>query len=168
MSAAMKALRRNQSSTFGLQITSMIDMFTIILVFLLKSYSSSAVDATPSQNLRLPSSTSVEKPVEALKMMVSQTGIFVDDKLIVTLENGVPAKSSISLKDEKFIQPLFDSLTAEAQKTKSISKQNDSVAFDGRIIFQADQKLSYQVIRKVMYTASLAGYSDFKFAVVGQ
>ena len=53
-----KALARSRNSTFGLQITTMIDMFTIILVFLLKSYASSAVTIDAQQGLRLPASSS--------------------------------------------------------------------------------------------------------------
>jgi biopolymer transport protein ExbD len=166
MNAALRALRENQSGTFGLQITSMIDMFTIILVFLLKSYTSSAVDITPSKGLSLPQSTAVGAPVEALKLAVSKEGIFVDDKAIVTFENGQLPKGSTDAGDAKFIKPLYEALSAQAQKSKGIAKQNETVTFDGKIIFQADQSLNYQLIRKVMYTATIAGYSDFKFAVV--
>jgi biopolymer transport protein ExbD len=165
MNFGMRALRKNQDGTFALQITSMIDMFTIILVFLLKSYSSSAVNVETSQTMRLPSSTSTEQAVEALKLMVSENGIFVDDKLVVSVSKGGIDKASLDPKDAKFIPLLYQSLLEQAQKTKNISKQNETVAFDGKVIFQGDQGLSYQVLRKVMYTASLAGYTDFKFAV---
>jgi biopolymer transport protein ExbD len=167
MNYALKALRRTQEGTFTLQITSMIDMFTILLVFLLKSYSTSSVTVQSSQTMRLPASTSVEQPVEALKLMVSETGIFVDDKLIVPIEKGVIAKNVLDSKDDKFITLLYQTLTNEAQKTKDISKKNESVAFDGKIIFQGDKALSYKLLQKVMYTSSLAGYTDFKFAVAG-
>ncbi|MDZ4677545.1 MAG: biopolymer transporter ExbD [Oligoflexia bacterium] len=168
MNAAVRALRQNQSGTFALQITSMIDMFTIILVFLLKSYSSSVVDMAPMKDLRLPSSTATVSPVEALKLAVSKDGIYVDDKSIVVFENGQLPKSATDASDTRFIKPLFEALNTLAQKSKNIAKQNENVTFDGKIVFQADQSLNYQLIKKVMYTATIAGYSDFKFAVVAQ
>jgi biopolymer transport protein ExbD len=163
---AITALRKNQTGTFGLQITSMIDMFTIILVFLLKSYASSAVDMSSNKNVVLPSSTASQAPIEALKLVVSKEGIYVDDKLVAAMEQGLVPKSFIDQKDDRFITPLYQALKAQADKTKSISAQNTDVNFEGKIIFQADQGLSYQTLRKVMYTSSFAGYTDFKFAVV--
>jgi biopolymer transport protein ExbD len=162
MNALVKALQKNQQSTFGLQITSMIDMFTIILVFLLKSYAASSVDLTPSKNLILPASTSQEAAVEALKMTVTAEAIFVDDKEVMKVD-----LRSLSSKDE-VIKPLYDSLMVQAQKSKNIASKNDSVIFEGKVIMQADQSLNYAYLKKVMYTAALAGYSDFKFAVIAR
>ena len=163
---ALLALRKNQDGTFGLQITSMIDMFTIILVFLLKSYASSSVDIAVNQNMVLPSSTASMAPVEALKLAVSKTGIYVDDKQVAKIENGLILKDYLDSKDEKFIRPLYDALKAQADKSKAIAKQNTDINFEGKVIFQADQGLDYKLLRKVMYTSSFAGYTDFKFAVV--
>jgi biopolymer transport protein ExbD len=163
---ALGALRKNQDGTFALQITSMIDMFTIILVFLLKSYASSSVEIAVNQNVRLPSSTASVAPVEALKLVVSTKGIYVDDKQVAVIENGTIGKNYVDSKDEKFIRPLYDALKIQADKSKAISAQNKDVEFEGKIIFQADQGLDYKLLRKVMYTSSFAGYTDFKFAVV--
>jgi biopolymer transport protein ExbD len=165
-SKALYALRKNQDGTFTLQITSMIDMFTIILVFLLKSYASSSVDITANPNVVLPSSTASQSPVEALKLVVSKTGIYVDDKEVAKIENGQIDKSYLDSKDEKFVRPLYDALKVQADKSKAIAKQNSDVNFEGKVIFQADQGLDYKLLRKVMYTSSFAGYTDFKFAVV--
>lgn len=163
---AAAALRKSRESTFALNITSMIDMFTIILIFLLKSYASSAVDIVPTKDVRLPSSTAVEQPVEALKLLVNKNGIYVDDKQVVVLENGNLPKSALDSGDDRFIKPLYDALKAQADKSQSIAKQNEDIKFDGKLIFQADQSLPYQVLKKVMYTSSYAGYVDFKFAVI--
>jgi biopolymer transport protein ExbD len=165
-SKALYALRKNQDGTFTLQITSMIDMFTIILVFLLKSYASSSVEIAVNQNVVLPSSTASQAPIEALKLVVSKTGIFVDDKEVAKIENGQILKPYLDSKDEKFVRPLYDALKAQADKSKAIAKQNSDVNFEGKVIFQADQTLDYKLLRKVMYTSSFAGYTDFKFAVV--
>ena len=162
MGAVNRILRERHESTFTLQLTSMIDVFTIILVFLLKSYASSAVDITPSKVLNLPISTSQEAPVEALKMMVTKDAIFVDDKEVMKFDRSTVTSKEVALK------PLFDALTAQADKSKQIANKNDSVKFEGKLIMQADQSLNYQFLKKVMYTAALAGYSDLKFAVISQ
>ncbi|HEY8272404.1 MAG TPA: biopolymer transporter ExbD [Pseudobdellovibrionaceae bacterium] len=59
-----------QKSTFGLNITSMTDMFTILLVFLLQTYSTSNVELIPESGMRLPASSSNTNPVESIKVVV--------------------------------------------------------------------------------------------------
>ena len=103
--------------------------------------------------------------VEALKLVVTKNGIFVDDKNIVNFENGALPKSVLDGGDERFIRPLYDALKAQADKTKNIAKQNETVNFEGKVIFQGDSALDYKLMRKVMYTSAFAGYTDFKFAV---
>lgn len=45
---------------------------------------------------------------------------------------------------------------------------NDSFEFDGKILVQADRSLPYDLLKRVMYTSMMAGYSDVKFAVVSR
>lgn len=152
---------------FKIQITSMVDMFVILLVFLIKSYSTSPVQITPSQDLRLPASISTTNPVDILKLIVSKKGVFLEDKKIVDLEEGVINRASLDSSDANFIPVLFNSLDAEAKKTLEIAKVNSQIQFEGKILVQADKDLSYEILQKVMHTSAVAGYSDIKFAVLG-
>lgn len=167
MSASIeRAKRENKASTFTLQLTSMVDLFTILLVFLLKSYNTSAVDLIPSDKLTLPTSNASKEPVEALKLTVNTDGIFVADEEVVLFKNGRLPASTLDKKDRKFIRPLYKALNAEAEKSKEIAKSNETVEFDGKLVFQADRALSYGIMKKIMYTSSIAGYGDVKFAVL--
>ncbi|MEK6554759.1 MAG: biopolymer transporter ExbD, partial [Bdellovibrionota bacterium] len=62
-------MEKRLTSAFKIQITSMVDMFVIILVFLLKSYSTSPVNINPSKDLTLPVSSAMQDPEDVLKMM---------------------------------------------------------------------------------------------------
>jgi biopolymer transport protein ExbD len=157
---------RRVASTFKIQITSMVDMFVILLVFLLKSYSTSPVNVTPSDDLKLPVSTSSKYPVEALKLVVSAKGIFVQDKRIVEMKDGVLSTGDVDENDTQFIRALFTELEVQAKKTRDIASQNSELEFDGKVIMQADRSLPYEILRKVMYTSMMAGYSDVKIAVM--
>ena len=159
-------MRGNRSSTFGLQVTSMVDMFTIILVFLLKSYSTSAIQITPQDGLQLPVSSSTTDPVEALKLVVSKDGVYVGDEKVVEFKDGKPQSSDFDSADPKFIRSLYKALDKEAEKSKSIAKVNEAMEFDGKLVVQADQELPYSVLKKVMYTSMIAGYADVKMAVI--
>lgn len=168
MKRAVERLKSdNKKATFVLQLTSMVDMFTIMIVFLLKSYSTSAVHITPHDGLKLPNSTSYTDPVEALRLVVSMDGIYVDDEKVVVLEKGEVPKAELDANDSDFIRSLYEALDRQASKTKAIAEKNETIEFDGKVVMQADSKLNYALLKKVMYTSSLAGYADLKLATIG-
>jgi biopolymer transport protein ExbD len=144
----------------------MVDMFVILLVFLLKSYSTSPVNLTADKNLNLPVSTSTKDPADALKLAVSKSGIFVDDKKVLSLENGKIANGDIDASDPQFIRALYSELDVHAKKSRGIAAVNDTVEFEGKLIMQADRDMPYELLKKVMYTSMMAGYADVKLAVM--
>jgi len=150
----------------ALQLTAMVDMFTILIVFLLKSYDTSTLEVKNVDNLVLPASISAEAPEEALLMLVSQKGIFVGDKKVANIVDGKVDKAFISKNDEDYIKPLFEELNIEAKKIEAIAKRNPAVKFEGQIFMQADKKLSYAILKKVLYTATMAGYGDLRLATL--
>lgn len=161
-----KYMDKRSPSTFKIQITSMVDMFVILLVFLLKSYSTSPVNIAPSDKLTLPASTSAKDPVDVLKLVVSKVGIFVEDQKVVELQAGALDVKDVDASDTQFIRALYEALDGQASRARNIASQNSEIEFDGKVIMQADRSLPYELLRKVMYTSMLAGYSDVKIAVV--
>lgn len=164
--AVEKMKRDNKKAAFILQLTAMVDMFTIIIVFLLKSYSTSAVNITPNEDLKMPQSTSVKDPVEGLKLIVSLEGIFIEDKKVLDLENGNIKSASLDSNDTEFIPELFKELDKHADKSKKIEEINSEFKFKGEVVMQADSRLDYGLLKKVMYTSSMAGFSSMKFATI--
>ena len=159
---------RRTPSSFKIQITSMVDMFVILLVFLLKTYSTSPVNITPKDGLRLPESSSLTDVVDVVKLIVSRDGVFVEDKKVMDLDQGRVPAALIDRNDSSFLRGLFDELAARAKLAKNISKMNDSFEFDGKVLMQADRDLPYEVLQKIMYTSMMAGYADVKLAVVAK
>src|SRR6185312_5897253 len=78
---------RRGSEEMSLQITSMADIFTILLVFLLKSYSTSALAVQPAKGMSLPQAQAGEQSVEALKIMVSENSVEVEGQPVATLSH---------------------------------------------------------------------------------
>ena len=160
-----KYMDRRSPSTFKIQITSMVDMFVILLVFLLKTYSTSPVNITPKDGLRIPESTASEDPVDVVKLIVANDGVFVEEKKVMELEGGRIPASAMESNDPSFLRALYEALDERAKLAKSISQVNDSFEFDGKVLMQADRELSYDVLQKIMYTSMMAGYADVKLAV---
>lgn len=153
-----------KNTTFALNITSMTDMFTIMLVFLLQTFSTSDVEITPVNGLRLPASNSTSNPVEGIKISISKELIQIGDKTLAHVKNQQVDNNDIDPKDKNFIPKLFQAL-------EEISKVNDRAALkaaikEGRILLQADESLPYQTIKKIMYTSSMAGFPQLKLVTV--
>ena len=160
-----KFMDRRAPAAFKIQITSMVDMFVILLVFLLKSYSTSPVNITPKAGLSIPQSTATADPVDVVKLIVAEDGVFVEEKKVMALEHGRVPAANVDRGDASFLRPVFEALDERAKLAKSISKVNDSFEFDGKVLLQADRNLSYEVLQKVMYSSMMAGYADVKLAV---
>lgn len=152
-----------KNSTFFLNITSMTDMFTILLVFLLQTYSTSNVDLIPEKDLRLPSSNTTTNPIDSVKLVVSKELIKIDNNKIADMKNANFETKDIDPNDSNFILPLFTELSKIAKDEKL--KENPAIK-EGRILLQADSSLSYNVLRKVMYTASMAGFPQLKLVTL--
>ena len=149
-----------------LQLTAMVDMFMIIVVFLLKSMSVSSIKM-PAQDLRLPQSYYGEEPREMLLIQVSPNYIALNEKKLVNLEKGKIRTNDLSEEDPSVIQILKIALRKEADKAKKIQKQTGNlIRFNGQVFVQADKNLEYRTLRKVLYTASSSGYGDLRLATV--
>jgi biopolymer transport protein ExbD len=152
------------SEEMSLQITSMADIFTIILVFLLKSYSTGAVTLSPSGGMQLPQALTGDPPVEALQVEISQTAVQVDGKPIVTLKNF--QFDPLELLGNGTSGSLLKAFETQRQKQLFIAKGNSDVKVDARILVSCDQRAPYSAVKAVLASAAVHGYTDFKLAVV--
>jgi biopolymer transport protein ExbD len=163
----MKRRWRNRDANYTLQLTAMVDMFTILLVFLLKSYTTSSVQMATVDDIQVPMSVSMNEPKEALRMHVSIKGVYVDDVKVLDLEEGKISSAEVDTKDKKFIKRIFDELDKHAKKSRDIASANTTHEFKGDLILQADQNLDYGLLKKIMYTSMLAGYANIKLGLMG-
>jgi len=174
--ALKKARRAGQGAE--LNITSMMDMMTIILVFLLKSYSTQDISVAPSEDLELPVSTVKKNPEMAVNLIVSKKNIVVDGVPVLSLERvddtENPGQKRLQVPEDQrngqLIDALLDELSKKADTAKNIGQQSgsDEHAFKGRLLIQCDKKLPFEILRQVMYTAGQAQFSEFKFIVYKQ
>jgi hypothetical protein len=172
--AKKKASRRGGSSD-ELNITSMMDMMTIILVFLLKSYSTDDISVAGNDDLILPISSALKPPKLAVNVVVSQADILVDGEPVVRLEEVVDEETGQpkiqippGAKRGSKIIDLFDKLVSKAETSKGLGDRlgDDEFGFKGQVLMQCDKRLPFSVIREVMYTAGQAQFGEFRFVVI--
>ena len=157
--------RAPKHKSFVLQITSMVDMFTILLVFLLKSFASSPSHITPMKGLALPVSNNIKSADQALKLIVSDEGIFVESRLVLSFKNRRVASKDLRKGDADFITPLFKELEKQG---KLLSQISEDEAVSRKVLMQADASMPYDILKKVMYTTSLAGFPNLKLATLSE
>ncbi len=148
---------RKRASTFTLNITSMTDMFTLLLVFLLQSYNTSEVQIDLEPGIRLPSSNTALNPNDGVKVSVTTESLKIDKKELGKIVNNQIEGKDLDSNDSSFILPLF----AELDKIMK-SDKDKKIVKEGRILLQADARLPYSTLRKIMYTASMAGFPQLK------
>lgn len=171
---ALRKARRAPEAA-GLNITSMMDMMTIILVFLLKNFGTNATPISPSEQFRLPTSTSTAMPEVAVDLVVARTQILVDGLPVVDLEElpdpEVPGRTLVAVpeveKRGQVITRLHERLLEKATTAEALALQSgdEAHAFQGRIRIQGDRQLPFSVLREVMYTAGQARFGEFSFVV---
>lgn len=168
MSIVKAMLRQSQSSKKEmLNITAMVDMMTILVVFLLKSMDATSIK-TPPEDLRLPAAATGDEPKEALLVQVSPKYILVNEKVILELVDGKIKAADVAQNDTYLIPALEKELLAEADKSILIQeKTNDLIKFKGTMFVQADKDLDYAILKRVLYTSSVAGFGDLQLATIG-
>lgn len=152
---------RSKSTIAELNLTSLVDIFTIILLFLLKSYSAEPEILVPNPKLKLPISTASEAPVMKLIVQISSDDIIVEGENIVRVVDALET-------EETLIKPLLEALNRSTEMTEFIAKSNPLIKFTGDVIIQGDKEIPFILLEKVMYTCGQAGYGNISLAVISR
>jgi len=151
--------RGKKPSLLTLNITSMLDMFTILIIFLLKSYSAEGIILTIPADLHLPASTTQTTPEPGLVVEVSKNNLMVDGKLLeLDLE-------SIAKSDTLMIVELYQYLDIRAKQYEEISAANPNASFTGKLVLEGDREIPFRLLKKILYTCGQAGFINQSLAV---
>jgi len=151
-----------------LNITPMLDMMTIILVFFLKSFSVSTENISLSEDLMPPQSTSSIKAHQAVAVTLTRNSILVESDPVAAVKNG-EVDSSIKRDGQSgyLINPLLNQLQKHATRLKKIEKMTrGKMKFKGELVLVADQTTPYRLISEVLYTAGQAEFAKYRLMVI--
>jgi biopolymer transport protein ExbD len=157
--------RKRQSQRFvppKLMLTSMMDMFTIILIFLLFSFSENPETLKLDKNLELPHSSAESGYQKTIKIILSKKELLLNDEVMAEVH------------DSQIVGLVADDLTSstlyqrlKAKRAEQMASPPDSENRDApHILFLCDQAYSFKTINNVIKTAGIAGYPNFQFAVL--
>ena len=171
-----KAIRKNaeEPEVNFLNITAMLDIMTIILVFLLKSLGESSASVPQSDDLRLPTSIiRTQPPEEGVMVTVSKTLILVGDNKVLTLpgresmaQTGVGARHKRKGPNDLYIVPLGNALR-EARETDKLIRQAKGLDPAGsEAIIIGDGTTPYRLLMEVLFTLGQSGFNKYHLMVM--
>jgi len=166
-----KAIRRNahEPEINFLNITAMLDIMTIILVFLLKTLGESSAAVPQSDDLRLPASIMKKAPAqEGVLVTVSKSQILVGDEKILGLpgreslvQAGVDARFKRSGPNDLFIVPLGNALMAARKTDMAVRRAKGLDPSSSEAIIIADKGTPYRLLMEVLFTLGQSEYGKY-------
>ncbi len=139
-----------------LNLTSMVDMLTILVVFLLQTFSASGELLTVQKNIVLPEASNFNELAQAPIVAVSRDSVTLDGRPVASKDELDRDTTDWKLTD------LHDQLVTLKNNYRLL---HPSDPFDGTIIVQADRNVDFKTVKKVMYSCAVAGYQNVNFAV---
>ncbi len=149
-----------------LNITPMMDMMTIILVFLLKSFTSSATLVNLDQNLSLPPSQTPQGPKQAVPVTITKRVLLVEGEAVAPITNGrVDPQLKRDGDNGYSITPLVEILSKVARREKKVAEITGQT-FDSELTIVADRNTPYRLLTEIIYSCGEAGYAHFRLLVL--
>jgi biopolymer transport protein ExbD len=138
----------------GISLTSMMDVLTTLLFFVLKSFVTGGDATAPPPSVSLPKST-------AEASMQNSTVIAIDKGSILIGGERITSVSAALADDQMLIEPLANRLRREAPASRDTSAMRKHL-----VTIQGDQDIEFRLLQKVMYTVNQSGYPDIALAVL--
>jgi biopolymer transport protein ExbD len=143
-------------SNIEIPLIPFIDFLIVLVVFLLISFSASGELLAQKPNLTMPKAANV--------VNVETAPVIAIDPIVVTLDGRRMADTATLAADPKVerIEQLIQDLETMKRNWSILHPQEP---FPGQVIMQADVSIDFRVIKKLMFSASQAGYANVSFAV---
>jgi biopolymer transport protein ExbD len=148
--------RSKRNKVASLSLTSLMDVFTILVFFLLINSGSSDV-MTPPKEVDLPDSGVESKPRETVVVMVTEQMVLVMGEPVGTVQEIIAEQSSV-------FQPISDKLLR--QRSRVIGTSTKTVAESSEVTILAHKTVPFKLLKKIMSSCTNAGYGKISLAVV--
>jgi biopolymer transport protein ExbD len=155
-SRRIRRMGRNKRKVTGLNLTSLMDVFTILVFFLLFHASGGDVMEAPKQ-IKLPDSVVETKPRETVVIMVSPEMVLVQGEVVIStpelLENRIETVSEITERLKQLERNIIGISTKAVVESKEVT-------------ILADKTIPFRALKKIMSTCTGSGYGRISLAVL--
>jgi biopolymer transport protein ExbD len=154
-----------------LMLTSLLDMFTIILIFLIVSFEAEDYGFKLDGELTLPQSSSKAELKAAVNVSVNRDRIVVTEKEVVRLQDG---EIAAEYHQKQRIPELVKALQTEYERRFGPNAVYGTRVGDGEkpgedepiVVLQADRELNYRTLYLILRSAAQAGFFKYRLAVI--
>ncbi len=161
----MASVGGDSEEGLSLNVMPMLDIFSILVTFLLMSYSSDPTQHDVDGNLELPESVTIAQMDEVPAISVTRTDILVNNKSLVKLENGKVPQADIN---QGAINPIYKALVEIAETNKAAVKEltgalsEEKKSKPPQITIEMDKKHNFELMRRIMLSGQQAEFLTFK------
>ena len=151
-----------------LNITAMMDMMSILLVFMLKQFAAEQANMNVSDHLQLPKSNADIAPIQSVNVTVTTQAIIVEGDGIVTVRaGGVDPSAKRDGPNGYYITPLVETLQKHANRLKKLQQiSNGAIKFEGAMLLLVDRSIPYRLVTEVLYSAGEAEFRNYRLVVL--
>jgi hypothetical protein len=144
-------------------MTSIMDMMTIILAYLIRTFAAEGQLLTNADNLILPLSTSKISPDKvAVGVAITADWILVDNVPVIRTTEARKQQETMD------ITPMIEKLTVAMKQEERMVKIGAAARVTGEVNVQADKNIDYDVIYKTIFSCGQVGFNHVKFAVMSK
>ena len=164
----MAGVSTDSGDTLSLNLMPMLDIFSILITFLLMSYSTDPVSYDVNSGVELPESVTLSSLDEIPTIKVTKTDIIVNDKKVAAIIGGDVEEKS---RSQGAVFPVFQELQKLAEATKRLLQGRMSEADKIRLstlTMEMDQNHNFKLMKRIMLAAQQAEYITFKLMVAKQ
>lgn len=155
-SRRIKRMTRNRAKITKMNLTSLMDVFTILVFFLLVNSGSVELVEAPKE-VKLPESQVQTKPRETVVIFVSPEEVLVQGQVVARVDD-------ILAGDERMIEPIVARLVE--LKENVLGASTAAVAESQEVTILADKSVPFVVVRRIMSTCTDGGYENVSLAVI--
>lgn len=162
-----KLKKHGEHAHTDLNIYPMMDMMTILLVFMIMNFATESSNIMQSAELELPRSVSQDRVQAALVVQLSTGAIAVEGRSVVPLRNRQVDPSQKQGGANGFlITPLVTELRQHAERLKLIAQRNTRRPFNGDVEIVADRRIPYRTLVETVYTCGQAEFKNVRFVML--
>ncbi len=145
-----------------LLITPLVDMFVIIVLFLIANFSATGEILMMTKDIQLPEAVNVKEVEHVPVVMVSNDQVIIDGTVIGRVED-------LTREEYLNIPALEEKLRDMKKKYEDLhAMAKDAQSFKGDVNIQANREVLFKIIKRVMFSCASAGYQNINFAVLSK
>ena len=149
----------HKATNADINVVPMVDMMTMLVIFLLNQFSSTGEVLYMQKDIKLPEARHGEMIEIAPVVAVSGAQIVISGQKVADVADLDRDSGYLNI-------PALEERLRDEKKRWEFIHQSDGAKFDGIVNIQADQKVPFRIVRRVMYSCGVAGYFNLNFAAL--